>query len=289
MSQLLNINGQPIVSQSEPPVLTIVPQTKTSFTQDEAHQTKSSKFVPIQPSQIATVLADNGFKLAHLKQGRARLPDRAAHQTTIARYRSETELKINGLHMDLVFKVPHLYGALQSYIGTYRQVCSNGLVVGVKYFETPRIRHTGDALSQLENLIPQLVAKHDQLTDSIREMMSRDVTPTQVAEFIREAAILRLGQAENINSIQYNDLTVVHRADDSGRDAFTVLNVVQENLMRRGLRYVSSSVDQHGRTNLRNMTARPILRQRGGEAESVRSVDLNASLWDAANRILMGA
>ena len=289
MSQLLNLFGQPVVSQNEPPVLTIVPQTKTSFTQDEAHQTKSSKFVAIQPSQIATVLADNGFKLVHLKQGRARLADRAAHQTTIARYRSETELKINGLYMDLVFKVPHLYGALQSYIGTYRQVCSNGLVVGQKFYEASRIRHTGDALSQLENLIPSLVAKHDQLTDSIREMMARNVTPSQVAEFVREAANLRLGQGENISMIQYTDLTRVRRQDDSGQDAFSILNVVQENLMRSGLRYVSTSLDQHGRTNVRHMTARPILRQRGGEAESVRSVDLNASLWDAANKILMGA
>lgn len=272
--------------------LKIVDQVN-SFTQDQKHTSKTEAFVAIQPSQIATVLQDSGFNLVHLKMGRAKLQDRAAHQTTIARYRSETELTIGGLHMDLVFKVPHLYGALQAFLGTYRQVCSNGLVVGSKFFEAPRIRHTGDALSQLEALIPVLVSKHDQLVDSIREMQARNVTPSQVADFVREIANLRLGlnqgEQSNVVSIQYGDLMRVRRQADSGQDAFSILNVVQENVMRFGVRYVTSSQDEQGRTNLRNMTARPVMRNRQGETESVRSVDLNASIWDAASKILMAA
>lgn len=275
--------------------LLVVPNQVNSFTQDQAHQSKTAAFVAIQPSQIATVLKDNGFNLVHLKMGRARHADKAAHQTTIARYRSETELKIGGLNMDIVFKIPHLYGALQAFLGTYRQVCTNGLVVGHKFFDAPRIRHTGDALSQVEALIPQLVAMHDALSDSIREMQAREVNATQVADFVREIARQRVGelvQSQNeagIVSIQYDDLMRVRRAADSGRDAFSVLNVVQENLMRFGMRYQTRSLDQNGIASIRNMTARPVTRTRQGETESVRSVDLNASLWDSAREILLKA
>ena len=258
----------------------------TSFVQDKAHLTKTQKFVAIQPSQVEAALKPYGFNLVSLKTGRARLADRADHQTTIARYRSENELKINGLSMDLVFKIPHLYGAIEAFLGTYRQVCSNGLVVGQKFFECPRIRHVGNALNQLETLIPIIIAKHNELADSIREMQSRNVTPEALAIFVKEIAQLRLGQNEKIVSIQYNDLMRVRRDADNGQDVFSILNVVQENVMRYGLRYQTETTAQDGTKLIRNMNARPVTRN---ENESVKSVDLNASIWDAATRILMAA
>lgn len=261
----------------------------SSFTQDQAHQDKTARFVPIQPSQIATVLADKGFNLVHLKSGQARLAENVAHQTTIARYRSENEFKIGGLNLDLVFKVPHIYGSLEAFLGTYRQVCTNGLVVGQKFFEIPRIRHSGDALSQLESLIPLLISKYAELGETIAAMSARNVTPVQVADFVKEVATLRIGQNEKIRNVRYTDLTRVRRTEDNGQDAFSVLNVVQENVMRYGLRYQAASQDEAGRIVVRNMTARPMARNRAGETESISSVDMNASIWDAAAKILMAA
>jgi hypothetical protein len=285
------------MSQNQNASLIVAPSV-TSFTQDQAHGTKTEAFVAIQPSQIATVLADHGLDLVHLRAGRARLQDRAAHQTTVARYRSRTPLSINGLFFDLVFKVPHLYGALQAFGGTYRQICTNGLVVGQKFF-SGRIRHVGDAMSQLDALIPQMVAQHDQMTETIRAMMARNVTPQELATFAREVATLRLGSqidtalvpegARRLINVQYGDLIKVRRQEDAGADLWSVLNVVQENTMRYGLRYQTETPDARGELYpkvIRNMTARPITRTRQGETETVRSVDLNASIWDAAQALL---
>jgi Domain of unknown function (DUF932) len=270
------------------------PTITGSFVQDQAHLTKSAKFVAIQPSQIAEALQPSGFELVSLKSGKAKNEDRQNHQTTIARYRSNHELTIGGAHMDLVFKVPHLYGSLQAFVGTYRVICSNGLVTGTKFFEAQRIRHQGDALAQLETLIPTLVSKHDQLVDTIQEMSARNVTPVQVAEFVREVAHMRLGvesslAESSIKAIQYSDLMRVWRSADAGQDAFSVLNVVQENVMRFGLRYQTQTIDDQGGMQVRNVTARPVTRNGQGDTESVRSVDLNASIWDSAAKILMAA
>jgi len=262
-------------------------KVSTSFVQDQRHTTKSQRFSAVQPSHIAAVLDNHGFNLVHLKSATARKQDNAAHQTTIARYRSAEEFKVGGLHMDLVFKVPHLYGSVEAFLGTYRLVCTNGLVVGSRFFEAPRIRHAASALPQLESLIPQLVAKHDELFDTIREMGARTVTPIQVADFVREAARLRLGENDKIESIDYGDLMRIRRPEDNGNDAFTVLNVVQENLMRFGLQYQMKTVNEAGKTSIRNMLARPVTRTKLGDTESTRSVDLNASVWDAAAQILM--
>jgi len=257
-----------------------------SFTQKEAHSTKSAKFVPIQPSQLQTVLADHGFNLVHLKMGRARKLENAVHQTTIARYRSTDSLEIGGLWMDLVLKVPHLYGALQAYVGTYRQICTNGLVVGQK-FASGRVAHVGDALTQLDKILPSLIAQHDQLIDHIRMMQSRNVTPNEVAQLTKQVAELRLDGIKNIVDVQYADLMRPRRNEDQGTDLFTVLNVLQENVMRHGLRYTTNTLDTAKNVPvIRNMTARPVTRNRQGDTESVRSVDLNASIWDAAMSIL---
>lgn len=262
----------------------------TSFVQDQKHVSKTDRFVAIQPSKIESMLKPLGFDLVSLKTGKARRLDRVDHQTTIARYRAPNGLKINGLDLDLVFKVPHLYGALEAFLGTYRQICTNGLVVGHKFFNPPRIRHTGDALYSLETIVPVLASKHDQLADSIRSMQAREVNPERLAEFIKAVTTLRLGNDEKIVNVQYRDLTTVRRDADTGRDVFSVLNVVQENVMRYGLRYQTKSTDANGVETLRNMTARPVSWTRKiGEVETSRSVDLNASIWDKANEILMAA
>jgi Domain of unknown function (DUF932) len=261
-----------------------------SFIQDQRHVTKSERFVAIQPLHIAEVLKDSGFSLVALKSGKAKSSDRASHQTTIARYRSDVELKINGLHMDLVFKVPHLYGALEAFLGTFRQVCSNGLVVGTKFFEGPRIRHSTSGLSQLNKLIPAMIAKHNELVEFIQVMQSKDVNPQAVAEFVRAAAKLRLKDVKNVSEVNFNDLMRVRRDADTGSDAFTVFNVVQENLMRYGMRYAIQTVNPETQAfETRNMTTRPLLTTRAGQGESIRSVDVNASLWDLASGILLAA
>lgn len=258
---------------------------KTSFTQDEAHLTKSSKFVTLTPSETAQIMADHGFEQVSLNMGRARKRDRIAHQNVTARYRSRNALKIGGLWMDIVAMQKHLYGADQFFLGTFRQICSNGLTVGQK-FSTGRVVHLGSAESQLNALLPRLIAQHDQLVAHIEMMMSRDVTPTEVASLTETVAKLRLDGIKNVSNVSYRDLAVVRRPEDNGRDLFTVMNVLQENAMRYGIRYQTETSDDFGLKTVRNVVARPVTRTRQGDIETVRSVELNASIWDAAMEIL---
>lgn len=261
----------------------------TSFVQDQKHNSKSERFVQIVPSDIGMRLADQGFELVKLQSGQARKQENIGHQTTIARYRQNQELTIGGHHLDIVFKVPHLTGSVQAFLGTYRQICSNGLVVGTKFFDAPRVRHGGDALDQISGLVGTLVSKHDQLIETIRELQSRDVTPKGLCDFLEAAAALRLENSSNVLNTQYQDLLMIRREVDTGKDAYTILNVVEENLSRYGFRYQTKSVDDHGVSSLRNMVARPLAFRRGADVESSRSVDVKSQLWDLASEFLKAA
>jgi hypothetical protein len=255
------------------------PVISNSFVQNQAHTTKTDRFVPIQPSQVATALAGHGFSLVSLKSGNARLADRADFQNTVARYRHADPLSIDGLHMDLVFKIPHLYGALQCFVGTYRQICSNGLVVGQK-FVSGRVMHVGDALSQLDALIPTMVSQHDHLVDTIREMQARNVTPSELAQLATNVATLRLASTENVSRVFAQDLLKIRRREDSQNDLFSVLNVIQENAIRYGIRYQTTTTDNKGIATVRNGTARRV------SETSVKAIDLNVSIWDEASKLL---
>lgn len=265
-----------------------VPQ-KISFTQDAKHDSKSDKFVPIRPEWGKEILAEYGYFLKSLHTGRARKLENVAHQTTIATYQNETQLKVGDIFPRITLKVPHIYGAIEAFSAFLRLSCLNGNAFRLVGSDKNKIKHLGDATSQFETVVKLLASQTEAMNDSIRAMQAKNVTPSQVAEFVREVATLRIGTGENIKNVQFQDLLKVRRATDSGQDAFTTYQVVQENLMRFGIRYQTETIDNVGNTNLRQMVARPITRTRAGEIETVRSVDLNASLYESALKILMGA
>lgn len=250
-----------------------------SFIQDQKHVSKSDKFQAIQPSMIAGVLADHGFELVHLKTGKARQADKAAHQTTIARYRSRDQFQIDGLGFDLIFKVPHLYGALQGVLGLFRGTCANQLNVGT-HFESVKVRHTGTPIEDLNSLIPRLVAQREVLVETVKMMQAREVTPLELASLARTVSDVRLSGVENIASVQVSDLLKPRRTDDRLSDLFTVTNVIQENAMRHGIRYQTRQFSDAGIELVQNRTTRPVNEQ------GLSSIELNASIWDAATKIL---
>jgi hypothetical protein len=279
MSLILNLNGQPV--------------SKTSFTQDTKHDSKSDKFKVIVPEYGQELLSDYGYKRVSLHTGRARKLENVNHQTTIATYQNETALKVGDIFPRITLKIPHIYGAVEAFAAFLRLACLNGNAYRLTDSGKTKIRHTGDAQSQFEATIKLLVDHTAEMNDSIRELQARNVTPDQVAEFTQEVARLRLGSLpgdkdSNIVSVQYDDLLRVRRAADSGQDAFTVYQIEQENVLKYGLRYMTRSIDEvTGRTNLRQLVARPITRTAQGEIETVRSVDMNVSIMELARKILL--
>lgn len=263
------------------PTLTLggVSAQNGSFVQDQRHCTKSERFQPIQPALIRDVLDGHGFDLVHLKSGRAKSPDRADFQTTVARYRGRDQFEIQGLSFDLIFKVPHLYGALVGVLGLFRGVCANQLNVG-QWFECAKVRHTGNPIEELNSLIPRLVAQRAELVELVRSMSARTVTPQELASLAQTVAVARLADTQNVTRMHAADLLKPRRAEDQGNDLFTCLNVIQENLLRRGFRYQTETVDAQGITLVRNGTARRV------REESVKAIELNASIWDAATQLL---
>lgn len=254
-----------------------------SFVQTNKHLTKSDRFKVITPDEIRQVMDSYGFDLISLKTGHAKNPDRIDFQTTVARYRSRDGFDVLGCNFDIVFKVPHLYGALKGMIALFRQVCKNGLIAG-RDFEVIKVPHLERPVEELNTLIPMLVAQRQKLVDQVKAMQSVTVTKQQLAQLAETVSRIRLDGVENITRIESQDLLRPRRQEDIGSDLFTVLNVLQENALRFGVRYQTSVTNQEtGETRIRNVNARKV------SETSIKAIDLNASIWDAAAKLLIPA
>lgn len=252
----------------------------TSFVQDSRHATKSARFVPVQPSQLALVLADHGFSLNHLKTGKARLPERANHQTTIARYVASDSADMQrllgyGSSLDLLVRAPHLTGSIELRLGFFRGTCANQWNAG-KLLAAVRVPHMGNCLEALNQAIPQLVGQRSELADAITRMSARDVTPGELAELATRVADLRMVGVENVQSRHVTDLLRPRRTADARSDLFSVANVLQENALRFGMRYET----QVGEASVRHLVTRKVVETSGS------AIELTGGIWEAAAALL---
>ncbi len=254
-------------------------RVSNSFVQDQKHLTKSNRFVTIQPSAVAEVLLDHGFDLVGLKSGHGRKPDRLDYQTTVARYRSNDNFEIQGLNMDIMFKIPHLTGKLEARLGFFRGVCANQWNMG-KLFEILKFAHTGNVLNELNASIPRLVAQRQELIETIRMMQARTVSAPELVQLAQSTANARLEGVEGIQTMHAADLIIPRRLEDRNADLFTVTNVLQENAIRFGLQYQTKSMNALNQPIVRNMVSRKI------QENSVKAIELNSTIWDAAATLL---
>ena len=262
----------------------------TSFIQDSKHVTKSDRFKVITPAAIAQVFADQGLELARLKTGLARKIDNQNHQRTIARYRSKQDIGIDGVNFDIVVDIPHLSGAGKLYLALFRQVCSNGLVAQVGQFLNVRIPHVGNDMEQnLHAGLMQLVGMRQDLVSLVERMQGTKLDAQGMASFAESMAKHRLVDTQDtVTKIYSEDLLRPRRDIDQKDDLFTVLNVVQENMMRYGIRYHAERVVRPANESLGipaeiksfDLKTRPI------NDSSVKAIDANLAIWNEARALL---
>lgn len=143
-------------------------------------------------------------------------------------------------------------------LGIFRQVCSNGLMVGTA-FESYGVRHVGYAETKVHEAIGKLLLQAPKLQAQIEFFQTCKPTDDQVLTFLGEAAKLRKGV---VNPIELN---YSRRPADDSDTLWTLLNRVQENLLQGGF--------STGRSHARSLKAVD------------KHVKINRALWDIAEKI----
>lgn len=167
-------------------------------------------------------------------------------------------------------------GALMLMGGYGRIVCSNGLIVGD--IEGGRFVHRGTSIyERLENQYDKIVAHLNTIKQDIDLLKSVELTEEQLDNTISLLA-KRVFEKDTKKSKVTADIAVsslrqlkrVRREEDKGKDAFTLLNVIQENVIRRGMLWANTTT-----LDKETQTVTTDVKSKTRSENTMRSVEMN--------------
>lgn len=154
-------------------------------------------------------------------------------------------------------------------VGIYRFSCANGLVVG-ETFESYKLRHIGDLENNLDEIISKITEFKPKLEQKIRNFSSLMLSQSEMETFAKLAIPLKFAPHLEVEHTQL----LQPQRDEDRQDAslYTVMNVIQENLIR-----------SHNITGINKETGR---RFSAREITSLsKDYEINVGLFDLAERI----
>ncbi|WP_415397822.1 DUF932 domain-containing protein [Sulfurimonas sp. CS5] len=246
-------------------------QAPALFT-EEPHNDVSDKYHFIPTIDVINEIKSNNWYPVSVSEASVRDLDKEGYQQHLVRFRYLDDLLLS--HEDnavelLLFNSHDRSKSFSISAGIYRFVCSNGLVIADSVFESYKIKHLGDRENDVATAVANITAIKPKLMEKILKLESIELTQLEKESFARSSIPLRFDKHLLVNHI---DLLVPHRDEDTPNDLYTVLNVIQENLLRGNISGINKDTG-------RRFTSREI-------TSISKDVSVNQGLWDIAERIL---
>jgi hypothetical protein len=239
------------------------------FTQEAFHEV-SDKYHFIPTIEVIEEIRANNWYPVHVSQANVRDLEKDGFQKHLVRFRHLDDLlhpQDNAIEL-LLFNSHDRTKSFTISAGIFRFVCSNGLVVADSIFESYKIKHLGERDNDVLRAISNITSIKGELLKKIRHLEKITLAKTEKESFAKSSIPLRFEKHLRVN---HNDLLIPHREEDKKDDLYTVLNVIQENLIRGG---VTGTNKETGRA----FTSKPI-------SSISNDVNINKGLWDIAERI----
>lgn len=237
-----------------------------------AHERTSPKYTFIPTERVLAGLMSASFVPVEVRQTHTRRAS-ALHARHVLRLRRRYEsisLRDSSIP-EVVFLNSHDgTSAYQLRMGIYRAVCANGLIVSRGAFPAYCVAHRGDVVDEVVAGALKVSERFESLAGKVERMEARRLFKDEQIRFAEQALALRYPDAA-LSGMQASQLLACRRTEDTGEDLWTLLNKVQEALLRGGLHRRSTG----GRlTRTRRITS------------IQRDVRLNSELWDLAEETL---
>lgn len=153
--------------------------------------------------------------------------------------------------------------------GVYRYICSNGLIIADSVFDSYKIKHLGERENDVIDAVNKITQIKPKLLDKISKFESITLSKNEKESFLQSALPLRFENHLELDNP--NELLKPLRNEDKKDDLYTVLNILQENLL-------SSKVSGYNKETNRRFTSKQI-------TSISKDVEINKGLWDIAERI----
>lgn len=238
----------------------------------EPHHKVSDKYHFIPTIDIVEQLRNKGWYPVSVAQSNVRDIDREDFQQHYVRFQHFSDL-INEYSRNvielLLFNSHDRTKSFSIGLGVYRFVCANGLVVADSIFNNYKIKHIGDKENDLDIAVNRIIEFRPKILDKIARFENIELTQEEKESYLQSALPLRYSSNLEIN--EPNQLLEPLREEDTKNDLYTVLNVLQENLL-------STKVSGYNKDTGRKFTSKKI-------TSIKKDIELNKGLWYIAERI----
>jgi hypothetical protein len=184
------------------------------------------------------------------------------------------DLILNGEAIEVVLINSHnRSAAYQLMAGVFRFICSNGMIVG-DTFEKISVRHMDFDPDEIVEASYEIINNAPKIARNMQEMKAIELSQSEREIFAESAALVLYDEKVSI-PFRTERLLTPRRYDDRGKsDLWSTFNIVQENVMKGGIRGLKK--DDSG--NLRSVTTRKI--------KSIdRDIKLNKALWNLTEKM----
>lgn len=231
------------------------------------HQDVSEKYDFVSTLQTIDLLKSVGWQPVEAKQSKVRLENKDGFQRHMIRFAMPELTFSSDERVDLVLYNSHDRGCAFNLIASiWRKICGNGLMVSSDLFNFSH-KHIGFDGEAFVKSAFQIAEGSAEIAEQVNDMKLIELSPDERGVFARAAHGLVYDEPDEA-PIRPERLLRERRYDDLGKDLWTTFNVIQENLIRGGLR--GRKRGSNGR--MRNATTRPV-------KAIDRDVKLNKALW----------
>lgn len=235
----------------------------------------SDKYRFIPTVEVINAMRDNGFQPVRVMQSRTRIPGKGDFTKHLIRFAHNNHLQLSNVgeeRPEVVLVNSHDgSSAYQLMAGIFRLVCANGMIVQSSNMGSVTVRHSGRADDTASKVIEgsfAIIEDAPKIFSRIADYKAIQLDRPQQEAFAKAAVELKGEDSAQVYSAER--FLSARRFEDyadkqSGtRDLWRTMNVVQENLLRGGVRGRSASG--------RRSTSR--------EVQSVNEdVRINKALW----------
>lgn len=155
------------------------------------------------------------------------------------------------------------------WLGLFRMVCCNGLIISDSVLGQVSVAHRSNAAQIVGDQSIGFMGQIDHIEDRVRRFMDRVLSPIEQSGLAETAAQIRWGN-DRPAGLKHTDLLIGRRFEDAGNSLWTVLNRIQENVIKGGVNL--------NRPNRQSSTR--VLRSVSDDAR------VNDQLWRAADALI---
>lgn len=232
----------------------------------------SDRYGLVPTIDVVEELRNRGLRPVYAGQTLSRMQDRRPFAKHLIRFRPDYAPTIAGQSLPEVVLLNSHDGSsgFKLYMGLFRMVCMNGLIVADSVMGQVSVSHRSNAAQIVGDRSVDFLGQVEHIEDKVQRFMDRVLSPIEQGQLAETAAQLRWGNNRPAG-LDHNSLLISRRLEDNGSSAWSVLNRIQENVIKGGVSLARP----------RRQSTTRVVRSVGDDAR------INSKLWQAADALLV--